>query len=212
LIAVLALVVAGCGSSGGGDTSASASTSASTDGDAGGDSGEASQGGGPGGFEISEEARACLDEQGVELPEAPAGGEMPEGGPPAGGGMPEGEPPSAGQMPEGGGAGFGGEQSEEMQEAFEECGVEVPTGGPGQGGGMPNTDSASFRNSVKQYVACVRENGYELPQPDLSGEGPIFDQSAVDQEDPEFKKASEQCQDLLGGTQGGNDSGTAEAG
>jgi len=43
----------------------------------------------------------------------------------------------------------------------------------------------------------VRENGYEPPEPNLSGEGPIFDPSAVNQEDPKFMAASEKCKSQL---------------
>ncbi len=156
-------------------------------------------------FEISEEAKACLKEKGVELPEFKGG----EGGPPAGGNgePPEGfEPPEGGEMPEGGPSGGeggpGGEKLEEQKAAFEECGVEMPEfkGGPGGEGGKPNTNSAAFKKQINEYVACVRENGYELAEPNFSGEGPIFEKA--ESESAEFKKASAQCQELLGGPQG----------
>lgn len=56
---------------------------------------------------------------------------------------------------------------------------------------------------VSPCLSCVRENGYDLPEPNLSGEGPVFDESEVDQEDPKFKEASEACQSKLGGPGGG---------
>jgi hypothetical protein len=191
-----ALVLAGCGGSSGGDSSASTTTTASS---GGGEKGQ-------GVFELSEEEQACLKENGVELPELKGG----EGGPPGAG---EGEPPEggvtggAGQMPEGGElpegappAGAGGAMGEEMKKAFEECGVETPEfkAGPGGNGG-PNVNSAAFKKQVKEYVACVRENGYELAEPNFSGEGPIFDKS--ESESSAFKQASAQCSDLLGGPQ-----------
>jgi hypothetical protein len=183
LAIVAALAVAGCGGSSG---SSSSSEESST-----GSSSEAA-GQTPGGFEISEETRECLKEQGVELPEPGQDGELPEGGEPPAGGPPEGgEPPN-----------FGGAQGKKMQEAFKECGVEIPEGGQGKPGGAPDMNSAAFRESLKKYVACVRENGYELPEPNLSGEGPVFDESEVNQEDPEFKAASEKCQGLLRGAGG----------
>jgi hypothetical protein len=209
-IAVLALVIgalvlAGCGGSSGSSSAGSSTESSTTASSAGSETatGEGSAAGGKGGmFNISEEAKACLKEKGVELPEFKGG----EGGPPGGaeGGMPEpGEKPEGGEMPEGGppAGGFGGEGSEEMTKAFEECGVETPEfkGGPG-GGGKPNTNSAAFKKQVNEYVACVRENGYELGEPNFSGEGPVFEKS--ESESAEFKKASAQCQELLGGPQG----------
>lgn len=151
-------------------------------------------------FNISEEAKACLKEKGVELPEfksgegPPAGGngEPPEGfEPPEGGEIPEGGPPSGGE------GAPGGEKLEEQKAAFEECGVEI---GGGPEGGKPNTNSASFKKQINEYVACVRENGYELAEPNFSGEGPIFEKA--ESESAAFKKASAQCQELLGGSQG----------
>lgn len=174
LAVLAAALLAGCGGSSG-DSSTEGSSTASF-----------GQAGGPASFELSEDTRACLEEQGVELPDPgegpPGGGAPPEGGPPAGG------PPQ----------GFG-QGGEEMKEAFEECGAELPRGGPGG----PPMDSAAFRESIEEYAACMRENGYELPEPNVSGEGPVFKDSEVDREDPKFKSANEKCQSLLGAPEGG---------
>jgi hypothetical protein len=175
-LAVLAvLVIAGCGGS---SSSGSSSSEESTSG-----SSSPAAGAGPGNFEISEEARACLKEQGFEPPEGgPPAGQAGEGGPPAG-------------------FGAGGANGGKFKEAFEACGIEGPTG-KGKPGGAP-TNSAAFRTSVKNYVACVRENGYEMPEPNLSGEGPIFSKSEVNQEDPKFKAASKKCESALRQLKGG---------
>ena len=94
--------------------------------------------------------------------------------------------------------------------AFEECGVELgELKGPGGKGG-PNVNSASFKKQVKEYVACVRENGYELPEPNFSGEGPVFE--GTESQSAAFKKASASCQSLLGGAAGGQSPGAAEEG
>jgi hypothetical protein len=180
-LAVAALVLVGCGGSSGGSSSEASTTASSS-----GSEGPTAEGkGGPGGrFEISEEAKACLKEKGVEMPEFKGG----EGGPPSGGEKPEGGPPGGGK--------FG-----ENKKAFEECGVEFGGGFKGgPGGGKPNTNSAAFKKQVQEYVACVRENGYELAEPNFSGEGPIFEKA--ESENAEFKKASAQCQELLGGPAG----------
>jgi hypothetical protein len=174
LVVFVAALLVGCGGSSG-DSSTEESSTASS-----------GQAGGPAGFELSDETRACLEEQGVELPDPgegpPGGGAPPEGGPPAGG------PP----------AGFG-EGGEEMREALEECGAELPQGKPGG----PPMDSGAFRKSVKEYAACMGENGYELPEPNVSGEGPVFKDSDVNREDPKFEAADAECQSLLGGPGGG---------
>jgi predicted small secreted protein len=215
LVLVLgALVLAGCGGSSGGgstETSTTASTGSESSESTGSESSTA-EGKAGGMMNISEEAKKCLKEKGVELPEFKGGeGGPPSGEPPAGaeaGEMPEGgEPPAGaegGEKPEGGPpAGvFGGEGNEEMQKAFEECGVEMPEFKGGPGGA--NVNSAAFRKQVKEYVACVKENGYQLAAPNFSGEGPIFEKS--ESESAAFKKASASCQSLLGGP-GGSQSG-----
>ena len=172
VLAVLAAVLfAGCGGSGGGESSSEEGGAASPE-----------QAGGPGGFaEVSEETRSCLKEKGVELPEPG------QGGPPAGG-PPEGTPPEGGPP-----QGFG-KDGAKMKKAFEECGVELPQGKP-EG---PPINSGAFRKSIKEYVACMGENGYELPEPNLSGEGPVFKESDVDRESSRFKAANEKCQSGLG--------------
>jgi hypothetical protein len=182
-----ALVLAGCGSSSGGSsTETSTAASASSGSEGSGSEGSTTEGKAGGRFNISEEAKACLKEKGVELPEFKGG----EGGPPGAG---NGEPPAGG---------FGGEGFEKVKKAFEECGVENPgfKGGPGGEGGKPNLNSAAFKKQVQEYVACVKENGYELAEPNFSGEGPIFEKA--ESESAAFKKASASCQSLLGGPQG----------
>jgi hypothetical protein len=217
-----ALVLAGCGgSSGGGSTETSTTASSSSSGTASSAGESGTQSGGPVGFDISEEQKACLKEKGIELPEFKSGqppggadGEMPS--PPAGGQLPEGgEAPEGGETSKGGPPTGGlGEGNEEMTKAFEECGVETPEfkGGPGEGGpggtGGPNVNSAAFKKQVKEYVACVRKHGYELAEPNFSGAGPIFEKS--ESESAAFKKASEQCQGLLGGPQTSISEGSSE--
>ena len=170
-VVVAALLLAGCGGSGGSESSSEESSAASSE-----------QAGVPGGFpEISDETRSCLKEKGVELPEPG------QGGPPAGG-PPEGGPPA-------GGAPQGFKGGAKMQKGFEECGVELPQGKP-EGAPM---DSSAFRESIKEYATCMGENGYDLPEPNVSGEGPVFKESEVDREDPKFEAANEKCQSVLGG-------------
>ncbi len=215
LLAVAALILAGCGGGGSSSSSSESGTTASSSGSgsesssSGSSESETNKGGM---FNISSEARACLKEKGVELPEFKGGGEggePPEGfEPPEGGEKPEG-------MPEGGPGGEGGEGSEkfeEQKEAFEECGVETGNfkGGPGGEGGKPSMNSAAFKKQVKEYAACVRENGYEIAEPNFSGEGPVFEKS--ESESAAFKKASKSCETLLKGSGGSGSEGESESG
>lgn len=215
LLAVAALVLAGCGGGGSGSSGSESSTTASSSGSgsesssSGGSEAEGKEGGM---FNISEEQRSCLKEKGVELPEFKGGG---EGGAPEGGEPPEGaEPPEGGEKPEGapeGGApgGEGSEKFEEQKEAFSECGVEFSGGFKGGKGG-PSTNSAAFKKQVKEYVACVRENGYEIAEPNFSGEGPVFEKA--ESESAAFKKASKSCESLLKGGGSGSEGGESESG
>ena len=65
LVVLAAVLLVGCGGSSGSSSSEESSTASS------------GQAGGPAAFEISDETRACLKEQGVELPEPGEGGPQP---------------------------------------------------------------------------------------------------------------------------------------
>ena len=78
-----------------------------------------------------------------------------------------------------------------MRKAFQECGGNAPRSGFG------NRNSAQFKKSIQAYVSCVRRNGYDLPDPNLSGDGPVFDSGEVGQNDADFEKASQKCQGRL---------------
>jgi hypothetical protein len=223
IAAVAVLALSACGGNASGDaTNAGAPATTTERGGSGND--RTGPGNGP---QDMADLQACLKKQGVELPERPAGqnGERPEGAPEGGtpeGGAPEGGAPPEGGLPGGGGAPPQGrdgdgrrggpfadlsdEDREKLQQAMEKCG-----GGPGGPGGAgrrggpagqargrrPDVNDADYQASIKAYAACVRKNGYDLPDPDFSGKGPIFDPKEVDQQDATFKKASKACQSTL---------------
>jgi hypothetical protein len=83
---------------------------------------------------------------------------------------------------------------ENVRKAFQDCGVQPPTF---SSAGRPDVNSSAYRDSVNRYVACVKQNGYDLPAPNLSGNGPIFDPSKVNRDDPRFQAASQKCQQFL---------------
>jgi hypothetical protein len=189
-LAALALSVAACGSSdngSGGSATVAAAGGATTAPAEGAPTAPADGGPSPA---DRERLTACLREQGVELPERPAAG----GGPPAGD-----RPPAGG--PGGPGGGFGRDLSDaerrKMAAAFETCGARFGMrGGPGGPGG-PGRGGRPSTAALRRYVACVRRNGYDLPDPNTSGDGPVFDDDAVDRDDPAFVKASRSCESLL---------------
>ncbi|MFN8201762.1 MAG: hypothetical protein U0S48_04295 [Solirubrobacteraceae bacterium] len=180
-VVLVALAVGACG---GGDASSS-SAGAGTNG---------SDSGSRNGF-MNAEVRDCLKKAGVDLPQPRQGaGEGPASTVPEGG-----DGPPSGAPPEGGFPGQGGDLSQQdreaLQAALKKCGVDVR---PGQAGGRaPDIDDAAYQQRVRDYVACVRDNGYDLPDPDFSGNGPVFDDKEVDRTSQAFQDASRKCQDRL---------------
>jgi hypothetical protein len=197
-----ALTLTACG----GSSTGSASTGTQSSGSASSGSNSTPSGGGRG-F-MSDEVQACLKKQGVDLPQggfrggdgqAPQGadGQPPSGYGPPGGGLPGGGQPPEGSTPPRRGA-FGGsdEDRRKFEDALKACGVDIPAQGQGRFQ-RPDVNDADYRKRVNAYVACVRENGFDLPDPDLSGDGPIFNPDQVDQTDKTFQAASAKCQGKL---------------
>jgi hypothetical protein len=175
-LAFVAIVVAGCGSSSGGSgtTTTAAAGNAANAGDR------------------RAQIAACLKKQGVTLPNRPGGA------PPQGGGAPQGGA-GGGFLFGGGGArpngGQGFRNNPKFQAAAKKCGLNFNRAG---GAGRFNpSNNAQFRQSIDKFVACVRKNGYDLPSPNFSGNGPVFDASKVNRNDPKFQKAAQACQSLL---------------
>lgn len=76
--------------------------------------------------------------------------------------------------------------------------------------GFRDRDDTEQQDRLLEYAVCMRENGYPMDDPDLSGFGPPGDEDpepgerngpfgAVDFDDPEFQSAQEACADILGG-------------
>jgi hypothetical protein len=134
---------------------------------------------------------ACLKQHGVTLPSRSG---APGGAPPGGGGPPSGGPAAGGPPP-----GFAGGSSgnAKFRAALKACGGGLPSG---------RRSSTAYRSAIVRYVACVRQHGYQLPNPNFSGRAPVF--SPKIQSDPKFKAASKPCQSQLAGAQGPPPGGT----
>lgn len=206
LLAVLAaLLLAACGSSSSGSSGSAATTSTTAN--------------GPGGFRNNTRLVACLRQQGVTLPQR---ARRPQGAGGTGTGTgTNGTPPPGGRRL--GGGLFGGSggralssaQRTKLQAAVRACGASVGAGSFGRGGfGGARRNSATYRAAVTKFVACVKQHGYALPAPNLSGSGPVFDASKVNQRDPRWIAASRACQSLLprGGSGAGQGGGQPPAG
>jgi hypothetical protein len=174
-LALVALVAAGCGSSSGsGSTSTQASASA-----------------GAGAAGNRQQIADCLKKQGITLPQRRPGSGT--------------RPPNAGGTGNGGGffffGGGGGGQGAQgansgrfakVQAALKKCGINPQRSF--RGGGRFQANSAKFKAALSKFTACVRKNGYDLPKPNTSGKGPVFDASKVNRNDPKFKTAAAKCQ------------------
>jgi hypothetical protein len=177
--ALLALCVVGacvalaaCGSSGSGSSSASKTAS-----------GSASKAGAPNASRFTA-LSSCLKKAGITLPSAPSGATPQPGGPGAGG-------PGGGaggiQLPK-------GVTQAQFQAALKKCGA----GNLSQGGGGA-LNSASARAGLAKYAACLRQNGVNVPAPNTSGKGPVFDTKGIDTSSSKFKAAQSKCQSNLKG-------------
>ena len=66
--------------------------------------------------------------------------------------------------------------------------------------GFREFDRTEIEDTLVEFATCMRDNGYEMPDPDFStqpgpgGGGPFGD---IDPDDPAFEAANEACQDIL---------------
>jgi hypothetical protein len=142
--------------------------------------------------------QSCLRKQGITLPSVPTGANRPSGS--AGPGAP--------------GAGAGGFQlpkgisRSQYQAALKKCGGASFT--PGSAGAF---NSATARAALAKYASCLRQNGVNVPAPNTSGKGPVFDTKGIDTSSAAFKSAQSKCQsDIKGVIAGGTGGGTPPAG
>jgi hypothetical protein len=133
--------------------------------------------------------RACLAKQGITLP-APSG-KRPPGGSPGGGG--------GGGLLGGGGGRLqppAGVSASQFQEALKKC-------GGGKAGGAARFSSPTAKAALTKFVACMGENGVNLPTPNTSGNGPVFNTTGINTASSTFKTAQSKCQSDLQGAFGG---------
>jgi len=101
------------------------------------------------------------------------------------------------QMRMGGPDGGGELDQEAVEKAMEACEDLAPRGG----GNFSEEDRQEMQDAFLEYAQCMRDNGYDMPDPDFgSGEGMFRMQGEPD--DPAFQKAQEACEDKLPGRPG----------
>jgi len=183
------MALAACGSSGGDSSSAANSSSTSASKVGGQDSGRFAA------------LRSCLQKQGITLPAPPSGTSRRSGTP--GAGAPGGSGRGL-QLPK-------GVTQAQFQAALKKCGGgNFPRGGAGGPGGL---NSASAQAGLAKYAACLRQNGIDVPAPNTTGKGPVFDTKGIDTSSSRFKAAQKKCQSELKGVfPGGSPGGTPPGG
>jgi hypothetical protein len=67
--------------------------------------------------------------------------------------------------------------------------------------GLSSEDLIEREDELLAFAVCMRENGYDMPDPDFSdghgGAGPFGD--AIDTSDPDFETAAQSCDGIVGG-------------
>ncbi len=173
ILALACLALAACGSS-----TTTSTTAASASGAAAGTTG-------PGGAGSARFAaiRACLAKAGITLPQRPAGAPRTPG---AGGGF------FGGGGGAGGAGAFGGANSAKVRAALQSCGIQIRTAG----GGPFRRNLASNPTAVAaltKFAGCMRSNGINVPNPNTSGTGPVFNTSGLNTTSAAFRAAYAKC-------------------
>ncbi len=134
--------------------------------------------------------RECLEKSGITPPQRTPGQGAPGGGFLGGGGP---------HLPS-------GVSREKYEAALKKCGLPTHFGRFGATGGFQSPRRTA---AFTKFASCMREHGINLPAPNTSGSGPVFDTKGLDTTSPQFKAALGTCRSELtefarpGGATGG---------
>jgi hypothetical protein len=87
---------------------------------------------------------------------------------------------------------------EALDKANEACQDLAPRGG----GNFSEEDRQEMQDAFLEYAQCMRDNGYDMPDPDFSDGGGGLFRLEGEPDDPAFTKAQEACEDKLPGRPG----------
>jgi hypothetical protein len=73
--------------------------------------------------------------------------------------------------------------------------------------GFQGGDQTELQDELLEFAACMRDNGFDLPDPDFAEAGGRGLLREIDQNDPAYESAFANCGDILGGRGGGRDGG-----
>jgi hypothetical protein len=119
--------------------------------------------------------RECLEKNGIKLPPRKPGQGRPPGGGFFGGGTARRLPP--------------GVTRSQFEAAIKKCG----------GGFRPGARlrSPAYRSALASFVQCMRSHGINLPAPNTSGSGPIFNTGTINTNSAQFRAAESACRSVL---------------
>ncbi len=199
VLLLVALGLAACGSSSSGSSSTSAAAASASGSTGTGAKGSGAKGPGAKGPNAGRFAaiRECLQKNGITLPKRTPGQPRPPYG--GAGGFLGGAPGAGGpQLPK-------GVTRAQYEAAIKKCG-----GGNFTAGRGARFKSPAFKAALMKFATCMRQNGVNVPAPNTSGSGPVFDTKGIDTASAQFKTAEVKCQsDLRGAFQRGPGAGGA---
>jgi hypothetical protein len=160
-------------------TGSTGSTGTASTGTSSSGSSTSSTGAGRGGARFAA-VRECLEKNGITLPQrAPGSG----GHAGARGGL---LGAGAGALPK-------GVTRAQYEAALRKCGA----GATGLGRGTPLANNHVFEAALAKFAECLRQNGVNVPAPNTSGKGPVFDTKGINTSSPQFRAATTKCRATL---------------
>jgi hypothetical protein len=123
--------------------------------------------------------RECLQKNGITLPKRTPGQPRPGG------------PGGPGGFLGGGGAGPQlpkGVTRAQYEAALKKCGF-----GAFAGGDARRFNNPLFKQALAKFSTCMRENGVNVPTPNTSGKGPIFNTKGLNTTSAQFRTAEAKC-------------------
>jgi hypothetical protein len=179
-IALASLLLAACG----GSSSSSSSTATSSASTSGASTPSANR---PPGSITGRFAaiRECLEKNGIVVPNRVTGKPPSTGGVAPRGAFPGGAP----QAPK-------GMSHAQFEAIVKKCGDKFPRGAIGFGA---HINSSAVKQALAKFAACMRANGVNVPAPNTSGSGPVFNTKGVDTNSPAFQAADSKCRSDLQG-------------
>ena len=121
--------------------------------------------------------RECLAKSGITLPKRTPGQARPLGGVLGG----------ARQLPK-------GVTQAQYEAALHKCGLN--SAGPGAGRST-RLASPAYKLALANFAACMRTNGENLPAPNTSGKGAIFNTTGINTSSATFQAAAAKCSSIL---------------